>query len=100
MRTFTVVLSPDPNAGGYSVSVPAVPGALSEGDTRNEALANICEALEGVLAVMEADGQAALLETPELIAAEVALVLSLRAEEGWDMLVETAVVNLEHALVA
>ncbi|HXU24791.1 MAG TPA: type II toxin-antitoxin system HicB family antitoxin [Tepidiformaceae bacterium] len=100
MRTFTVVLSPDPNAGGYSVSVPAVPGALSEGDTRNEALANIREALEGVLAVMEADGQAALLETPELIAAEVALVLSLRAEEGWDMLVETAVVNLEHALVA
>jgi len=100
MRTFTVVLSPDPNAGGYSVSVPAVPGALSEGDTRNEALANIGEALEGVLAVMEADGQAALLETPELIAAEVALVLSLRAEEGWDMLVETAVVNLEHALVA
>jgi antitoxin HicB len=100
MHTFTVVLSPDPDAHGYSVSVPAVPGALSEGDTRNEALANIREALEGVLAVMEADGQAALLETPELIAAEVALVLSLRAEEGWDMLVETAVVNLEHALVA
>lgn len=100
MQTFTVVLSPDPNAGGFSVSVPAVPGAVSEGDTRNEALANIREALEGVLEVMDEDGQTPLRETPELIAAEIATVLGFRAEEGWDMLVETAVISLQRALVA
>ena len=100
MQTFTVVLSPNPNAGGYSVSVPAVPGALSEGDTRTETLANIREALEGVLEVMDEDGQLPLQETPELIAAEIATVLGFCAEEGWDMLVETAVVILEHAVVA
>jgi predicted RNase H-like HicB family nuclease len=32
--------------GGYSVSVPALPGCYSEGDTREEALANIREAAE------------------------------------------------------
>ena len=100
MQTFTVVLSPNPTAGGYSVSVPAVPGALSEGDTRIEALANIREALEGVLEVMDEDGQTPLRETPELIAAEIAVVLGFRAEEGWDMVVETAVIHLEQALVA
>jgi predicted RNase H-like HicB family nuclease len=32
--------------GGYSVSVPALPGCYSEGETREEALANIREAAE------------------------------------------------------
>jgi predicted RNase H-like HicB family nuclease len=32
--------------GGYTVSVPALPGCYSEGETREEALANIREAAE------------------------------------------------------
>jgi predicted RNase H-like HicB family nuclease len=32
--------------GGYSVEVPALPGCFSEGDTLEEALANIKEAIE------------------------------------------------------
>jgi predicted RNase H-like HicB family nuclease len=32
--------------GGYVVSVPALPGCVSQGDTRDEALANIREAME------------------------------------------------------
>jgi antitoxin HicB len=32
--------------GGYSVSSPAMPGCFSEGDTLEEALANIREAAE------------------------------------------------------
>ncbi|HXD01673.1 MAG TPA: type II toxin-antitoxin system HicB family antitoxin [Hyphomicrobiaceae bacterium] len=42
---YTVVLG-DEAEGGYSVSVPALPGCHSQGDTRDEALANIREAIE------------------------------------------------------
>jgi predicted RNase H-like HicB family nuclease len=38
-----VLLVPE-KVGGYSVSVPALPGCHSEGDTLREALANIREA--------------------------------------------------------
>lgn len=34
------------SVGGYSVSVPALPGCHSEGETLTEALANIREAAE------------------------------------------------------
>lgn len=32
--------------GGYTVFVPSLPGCISEGDTEEEALANIKEAIE------------------------------------------------------
>ncbi len=92
MRGYAVVLSPDPNAGGYSVSVPAMPGALSEGDSREQALENIREAMEGWLEVAVKSGAAVLDETPDLVAQEIGVVLGFRAEEGWDLLVETAIV--------
>jgi predicted RNase H-like HicB family nuclease len=40
-----IVLEPS-DEGGYTVFVPALPGCISEGDTRDEALANIREAIE------------------------------------------------------
>jgi len=40
-----VVLEPS-DEGGYTVYVPSLPGCLSEGDTKKEALANIKEAIE------------------------------------------------------
>ncbi|HYU34323.1 MAG TPA: type II toxin-antitoxin system HicB family antitoxin [Thermoanaerobaculia bacterium] len=39
-----VVLEPG-DEGGYTAIVPAFPGCLSEGETREEALANIQEAI-------------------------------------------------------
>ena len=42
---YTVVLEREAD-GGYSASVPALPGCHSQGDTRAEALANIREAME------------------------------------------------------
>lgn len=100
MRGYTVVLSPDPNAGGYSVSVPALPGALSQGDTREDALRNIQEAMDGWLEVAAEKGIATLEETPGLVAEEIATVLGFRAEEGWELLVETAVVQPTVAVAA
>ena len=43
--TFKVVLEPS-EEGGYTVYVPALPGCVSEGDTIEEALQNIREAIE------------------------------------------------------
>ncbi|MFH1010933.1 MAG: type II toxin-antitoxin system HicB family antitoxin [bacterium] len=40
-----VVLEPS-DEGGYTVYVPSLPGCISEGNTREEALANIGEAVE------------------------------------------------------
>jgi predicted RNase H-like HicB family nuclease len=42
---YTVVLEQEED-GGYVVSVPALPGCVSQGDTRAEALKNIREAIE------------------------------------------------------
>ena len=42
---YTVVLEQEPD-GGYVASVPALPGCVSQGDTREEALANIREAAD------------------------------------------------------
>lgn len=38
--------------GGYTVTIPALPGCISEGDNFEEALANIKEAAELCLEVM------------------------------------------------
>ena len=40
-------------AGFYMAEVPALPGCFSQGKTREEALENIKEAIEGWLEVME-----------------------------------------------
>jgi antitoxin HicB len=40
MRRYTIVLIPDLEEGGYTVKVPALPEAVTEGDTIEEALAN------------------------------------------------------------
>jgi antitoxin HicB len=41
---YTVLLEPEED-GGFVVSVPALPGCISQGDTREEALVNIREAI-------------------------------------------------------
>ena len=40
-----VILETSPD-GGFTVHVPALPGCISEGETREDAIANIREAIE------------------------------------------------------
>lgn len=42
---YTAVFEPE-NKGGYSVTIPALPGCISEGDTFEKALSNIKEAAQ------------------------------------------------------
>ena len=49
---FKVVISADVEDGGFNVSCPAIPGCHSQGETREEAVANIREAIIGCLDVL------------------------------------------------
>jgi predicted RNase H-like HicB family nuclease len=51
---FQVVLEPS-DEGGYTVYVPTLPGCISEGDTVDEAMRNIREAIELYLEPVEDD---------------------------------------------
>ena len=53
---FKVILEPEAD-GGYVVSCPSLRGCYSQGDTIQEALVNIKEAIELVLEDMKAQGE-------------------------------------------
>ena len=54
-KTVTLVFTPQIE-GGYVAQVRELPGANSQGDTIEEAVINVCEALTGVLEVYLEDG--------------------------------------------
>ena len=54
---FKVLLEPDEEAGGYVVSYPALAGCYSQGDTVDEALENIKEAILLCLEDMQAENE-------------------------------------------
>ena len=55
---YPVVLTPDLEDGGFVAECPVIPGCVSEGDTVEETLANIRDAIEGCLATLRARGEA------------------------------------------
>ncbi len=73
MRRYTAVLTPEPDEGGYSVAVPALPGCYTQGDTLEEALENTRDAIRLYLDDLEAEGEPIPVESapPELAAVEV-----------------------------
>ena len=70
MLTYTVELEPQ-KEGGYTVTVPILPGCISEGDTLEEALENIKDAIEGYLKVLAKHNQPIPLEFSEFHRVEV-----------------------------
>ena len=92
-RRFTVVLEPEED-GGYSVHCPTLPGCVSQGDTREEALENIQEAILLVLEVMEEDKSPVPVERPEVITEEIRQILRMRQDDGLPLTVETVQVEL------
>ena len=53
---YRVILIPS-EEGGFAISCPALPGCWSQGETREEALKNIREAIQLWLEVAEEDAQ-------------------------------------------
>jgi len=54
---YTVILHWDEEYNGYWIEVPALPGCVSQGKSKEEALANIKEAIELHLECLEEDGE-------------------------------------------
>ncbi len=55
-RIFSVVLVPQPE-GGYFVQCPSLPGCYSQGESVEESMANIREAIELALEYLTAEGK-------------------------------------------
>jgi len=54
---FKVIVWEDEEDGGYVVDCPALPGCISQGDTVEEALENIKDAIQGWLEVSAERGE-------------------------------------------
>ena len=53
--TYTAVFELAPE-GGYTVTVPELPGVVTEGDTLEEARAMVIDAIQGYLEILQEDG--------------------------------------------
>ena len=56
MEKYAVVIHEDAE-GGFWAEVPALPGCYSQGETINELMENVREAITGVLEVMKEQGR-------------------------------------------
>lgn len=67
---YTAVFEPDP-AGGYVVSVPSLPGCVTQGETFEEAIAMIKDAIGGYLSVLAEENETLPREADEVIVTRV-----------------------------
>ena len=56
-RMFKILLEQDEEDGGYTVTVPELPGCITEGDTLQEAFDNAQEAIIGYLEALKIQGE-------------------------------------------
>lgn len=57
MRTYSIVIDPNPDEGGFTVTVPALPGCITQGETVDECLAHAQEAIELYIEDLVASGE-------------------------------------------
>jgi len=50
---YTAIFEPDEKTGGFTATIPSLPGCISEGDSFEEALQNIQEAASLYIEVMK-----------------------------------------------
>ena len=54
---YTIILHPDQEEGGYTVTVPTLPGCITQGDTTDEAIAMAKDAIRLHIEALLAEGQ-------------------------------------------
>jgi predicted RNase H-like HicB family nuclease len=63
---YTILLHPDAEEGGYTVTVPALPGCVTQGETLEEAIAMARDAIRLHIEGLLADGEPVPQETDHL----------------------------------
>ena len=59
---YTIILEPDPDEVGYTVTVPALPGCVTQGETIEEAIVMAKDAIRLFIETLMAEGQPVPLE--------------------------------------
>jgi predicted RNase H-like HicB family nuclease len=74
LRTYTIILEPDLEEGGYTVTVPALPGCITQGKTLEQCIERAREAIEGFILSLKAEGEPVPEETavPQMVSIQVA----------------------------
>lgn len=67
---YTVLLEKNED-GGYTVTVPSLPGCITEGDTWDEAIINVKEAIQGYIDTLRDLGKPVPVEVPVQVEAKV-----------------------------
>lgn len=70
-RLFKILLEEDEEDGGYTVTVPELPGCITQGDTLQEAFNNAEEAILGYLEAIRKEGGTIAEKEPTFIFGEV-----------------------------
>lgn len=63
---YTAIFEPA-EEGGYVVSIPALPGCATQGETFEEAVASIKDATKGYLEVLKEEGEDIPQEKPDVV---------------------------------
>jgi predicted RNase H-like HicB family nuclease len=77
-------------AGAWIAECPAIPGCVSQGRTKDEAIANIREAIQLCLEVRSEQGMPLTIETRRMRWSDVSLATAMRGMEDEDGPVYTA----------
>lgn len=74
MRKYTIILEPDTEDGGYTVTVPALSGCITQGDSIEQCIERAREAIAGYIEGLEANGEPVPQETepPQMLTISVA----------------------------
>jgi antitoxin HicB len=74
MRKYTIILEPDLEEGGYTVTVPALPGCITQGETIEQCIERAREAIAGYIESLVADGEPIPeeIESPQMLTINVA----------------------------
>ena len=54
---YTIMLEPDPEEGGYTITVPSLPGCVTQGDTLEEAIAMAKDAIRLFIETLVENGE-------------------------------------------
>jgi antitoxin HicB len=74
MKKYTIILEPDLEEGGYTVTVSVLPGCITQGETIEQCIERAQEAIAGYIESLRKAGEAVPEETerPQMITIDVA----------------------------